>query len=170
MADVTLNLNFDGIKKLVAESVDDAMYAGARHLAGAVDRNLAARGGNSKMRRRTWAASRTRRMGRPPKRINKLQPGQAAVGNSSPLAHLYEFGAAPHSVAPKRKETMVINGRHVKGEHTHPGMAARPFLRPAFDEERQKIGEVITNHLRQSLEHGRLLTVQEMMAADRKRK
>lgn len=81
------------------------------------------------------------------------------VRASSPLAHLFEEGADPHGIAPRnslqsliergRASSSTRQGRSVrrsakgkiamkfpdggfsKGTVQHPGMQARPFLRPA---------------------------------------
>lgn len=49
-------------------------------------------------------------------------------------AHLVEFGTAPHFMGKQG------GGKSVLGRKVHPGAAARPFLRPAFD---TKKGEAV---------------------------
>lgn len=48
-------------------------------------------------------------------------------------AHLIEFGAKPHRIVPRKAKMLrFINGA-LRRAANHPGMAARPFMRPAFD-------------------------------------
>jgi HK97 gp10 family phage protein len=60
--------------------------------------------------------------------------------NPANIAHLVEFGTAPHTMAPKGMAgSLKIKRRegpqvHVRGEIEHPGARAKPFLRPAYDE------------------------------------
>jgi hypothetical protein len=52
------------------------------------------------------------------------------VGSTSPLASLIEQGARPHEIAPKRQALRLADGSFVSGSVEHPGMEARPFLKP----------------------------------------
>jgi len=59
----------------------------------------------------------------------------------------FETGAGPHGIT---GEPLVFEGREdtvVTWSVDHPGMAARPFLRPAFDGEKQRatkeVGDVL---------------------------
>lgn len=48
-------------------------------------------------------------------------------------AHLIEWGAKPHRIVPRKAKMLkFINGALRRGAN-HPGMAAKPFMRPAFD-------------------------------------
>ena len=58
------------------------------------------------------------------------------VGSNSPVAHLVEFGTAPH-----------INGGRFKGSH-HPGTAPQPFMRPAWDANKQAVLDSLSDDLR----------------------
>lgn len=64
-----------------------------------------------------------------------------------PLSHIIEFGTAPHKIKPKRKKALLIEGEGGEGlggttdfaaAVNHPGQPARPFLFPAWEEERPK--------------------------------
>jgi hypothetical protein len=47
------------------------------------------------------------------------------------LGVIFEGGARPHEVAPVKKTVLrLADGRYVTGGVTHPGMKARPFMRP----------------------------------------
>lgn len=67
-------------------------------------------------------------------------------------AHLVEFGVAPHEITPKTKQVMVdaaTSGRSgatqfgtVFGKKVqHPGVPAKPFLTPAFEQNKRAIIE-----------------------------
>lgn len=49
------------------------------------------------------------------------------------IATFLEFGAAAHWIRPRKAKALRIGGRWVRRAY-HPGIAARPFMRPAFDE------------------------------------
>ena len=56
-------------------------------------------------------------------------PGGAYIA----YAHLVEFsGAAPHQIQSRSGKRLTFNGRSYKAVQ-HPGMKAKPFLRPALD-------------------------------------
>jgi len=52
-------------------------------------------------------------------------------------AHLVEFGTAPHLIP--AGEGLKIGPAVVRGTVEHPGAPAKPFLRPALDESKQKV-------------------------------
>jgi HK97 gp10 family phage protein len=59
--------------------------------------------------------------------------GKAPDGTQIAYAHLIEFsGAAPHLITGKNGGPVSFGGRTFKAIH-HPGMQAKPFLRPAMD-------------------------------------
>lgn len=58
------------------------------------------------------------------------------VGSNSPVAHLVEFGTAPH-----------VNGGKFKGSH-HPGTAPQPFMRPAWDGQKQAVLDSLIDDMR----------------------
>lgn len=60
----------------------------------------------------------------------------ASKGPGYRKAHLVEFGTAPHLV----------------GKKAHPGAAAKPFLRPAFDETAQETLTIFGNVLGPEIE------------------
>jgi hypothetical protein len=54
------------------------------------------------------------------------------IGTNSPLGMLFEKGVSSHEIVPKKKVLKMADGRFVTGPVKHPGMAAKPFLRPAL--------------------------------------
>ncbi len=59
--------------------------------------------------------------------------GAAPGGVYIAYAHLVEFsGAAPHLISARNGKSLTFGGRSFKAVH-HPGMKAKPFLRPALD-------------------------------------
>lgn len=62
------------------------------------------------------------------------------VGSNSPVAHLVEFGTAPHK-----------NGGKFKGSQ-HPGTAPQPFMRPAWDGNRQAVFDSLADDLRAEID------------------
>lgn len=69
----------------------------------------------------------------------------------------WETGAAAHRIRAKRAKALTFDAG---GEQlfrrlvSHPGMAARPFLRPAFDEGKGAAIREATRVLRQAVERG----------------
>jgi HK97 gp10 family phage protein len=59
---------------------------------------------------------------------------QAIVIVGAWYAHFPEFGVAAHSIKAKRFKAQGRRGR--RRRKLHPGHAAKPFLRPAYDEKR----------------------------------
>lgn len=58
---------------------------------------------------------------------------------------IFETGAQPHEVNPHKKQSLFFKGE--AGEIftravNHPGMPARPFLRPALDESENKVKDL----------------------------
>jgi len=47
-------------------------------------------------------------------------------------AHILEYGAAPHTIRAKPGQVLVWNGGAAY-QVEHPGIAAQPFMRPAYD-------------------------------------
>lgn len=54
-----------------------------------------------------------------------------------------EFGTKERTVKPKRKKAMKIGDVFVRGEIYNGKVIARPFMRPAIEQERPKIEEAI---------------------------
>ncbi len=58
------------------------------------------------------------------------------------IAHIVERGAKPHSI--KRGSALGRRGKKDTGQgtHTHPGAKPHPWLAPAWEEQKNKAGEV----------------------------
>lgn len=67
------------------------------------------------------------------------------------IAHFLEFGTAAHWIRPRKAKALHIGGRWVRRAY-HPGMAARPFMRPAFDESANDAKTAAGNKTKQLLE------------------
>jgi HK97 gp10 family phage protein len=87
--------------------------------------------------------------------------GQVRVDIGSDKKHWYhrffELGADPHEIKPKLAKRLrfevgdtVVFARAVQ----HPGMAARPFLRPAMDERQGQAVAAVGDVLRGAVENG----------------
>jgi HK97 gp10 family phage protein len=59
-------------------------------------------------------------------------------GRAHPLAHIIEFGTAPHALAPKNKKAMKLEEGFAASAQ-HPGTPAQPFLVPGFEATRATI-------------------------------
>jgi len=54
------------------------------------------------------------------------------ISATHPLGLLIEKGAGPHQIEPRKKVLKMADGGFVTGGVQHPGMAAKPFLRPSL--------------------------------------
>lgn len=68
------------------------------------------------------------------KKYSKKATGGTVTSNA-PHSHLIEFGTKPHKIAVKRKKVL-SDGSILGKEVMHPGSKARPFLQPAYYQER----------------------------------
>jgi len=87
-------------------------------------------------------------------RVSKATSDESEI-EIGPTKHGYhlvilELGAQSHPIKPKRKQAMAFEGKEgqvVTTKIGHPGMRARPFMRPAVDtkenEAKDKLGEVL---------------------------
>ena len=69
------------------------------------------------------------------------------VGPTAPYAGYVEFGTAPHEIRPKKSDGVLrfqVNGRWVYAKVVqHPGTKAQPFVRPAFEEWKKRLGPLV---------------------------
>ena len=71
------------------------------------------------------------------------------VRAKSPHAHLVEFGArAVHEVPDRAKALKVPGGSGFAASANIPARAAKPFLRPAFEEEKGNLIQSVTEAVR----------------------
>jgi len=61
--------------------------------------------------------------------------------------HIVEFGSGPHKIAAKRARTLAIGPVVIGRVVQHPGAAARPFLRPAFEETKAEAARIAGERL-----------------------
>ncbi len=67
-------------------------------------------------------------------------------------AHIVEFGAAPHEITIATRNVLASQGQVFGTKVKHPGVAARPFFRPAFDGNIHQIIEAQRMKLWQAIE------------------
>lgn len=58
----------------------------------------------------------------------------------------FEFGAQPHEITPRAKKALAFEGVVFKRVR-HPGMPARPFMRPVADGKQDEVVEAFGRHL-----------------------
>lgn len=76
---------------------------------------------------------------------------QVEVGSNYFVANILEIGAQPHSIAPRKANQLRLeDGSFVSGAE-HPGVPARPWLRPAYDAKEGEIIEAIKDALRKAI-------------------
>jgi HK97 gp10 family phage protein len=68
----------------------------------------------------------------------------------------FELGAGRHTIGPHKKKAIRFPGAEgeemVRFRVTHPGMAARPFLRPALDGQKANAVEAVGDELQRRIE------------------
>jgi HK97 gp10 family phage protein len=70
------------------------------------------------------------------------------------IAHIVEYGAAPHVISPKKKKkgkVLKFGGGFVTGSVNHPGMKQQPFLRPAWETKKAVVKKAIGEALKKEL-------------------
>ena len=68
------------------------------------------------------------------------------------VAHILEYGAAPHRIAAKAAGGLLSFAGTFASEVNHPGIAAQPFLRPAFDATKNEVVQRIKDQCTEILE------------------
>jgi HK97 gp10 family phage protein len=66
----------------------------------------------------------------------------------------FETGAGQHDITPKKASALAFEGDEglvITGGVDHPGMVARPFLRPAFDTEKDAATKAVKDYLEKRL-------------------
>lgn len=71
-------------------------------------------------------------------------------------AHLVEYGTAPHLISPAGSKgavgTLRIGQTWVSGAVEHPGSPAQPFMRPAFDSQKENALNILKTKLAEGIE------------------
>lgn len=96
-------------------------------------------------------------------RVTARKPDHVTVSVGPTKRHanliLFETGVAPHEIRPETAAALVFEGDEglvITGGVSHPGMPARPWLRPAFDTRREAAEQVVGETLRQAVEEARI--------------
>jgi HK97 gp10 family phage protein len=64
------------------------------------------------------------------------------------FAHFIERGTKPHVIRPRKRKALLLDEGRFAATVWHPGMAARPFMRPTFDEKNQAVQREIGAQLK----------------------
>lgn len=69
------------------------------------------------------------------------------------VAMWMEYGTKAHKIPKQYSKNVILNimGRLIRGQVKHPGQAAQPFMRPAFDEASDAAQEAVTKVLKEKL-------------------
>ena len=59
---------------------------------------------------------------------------------------IFETGAQAHEIKPRKMQALAFENVVVGGVN-HPGVEARPFLRPAYDENERNIPDIVEDKL-----------------------
>ena len=70
------------------------------------------------------------------------------------VAHILEYGAAPHRIAAKAAGGLLSFAGTFTKEVNHPGIAAQPFLRPAFDATSGQMVQSVNDQCAEIIESG----------------
>jgi len=91
--------------------------------------------------------------------VTKAADLAVEVGIGPDAAHWYyqffETGAGAHPIDPTKKKALAFAGREgevVRFHVGHPGMAAKPFLRPAIDSQKDAAVAATGDELRKGIE------------------
>ena len=71
-------------------------------------------------------------------------------------AHFIEYGTKPHDIAAKNKKVLVFEDGGKATRAKHPGVTAKPFMRPALDDKSDEAVQAVANQIRKvlSTKHG----------------
>lgn len=146
----TFTVQIEGLDRVLAElarrqrnvgaELENALVAGGEVIADAARGNA-----------RSTAQSVARGV-RVVKRPQSRGKALVVVGSTSPLAHLFEWGAAPHEITPENRRALRLADGWFARRVQHPGMAAHPWLRPAFDSQQRNAQARIRQKLQTALE------------------
>lgn len=67
----------------------------------------------------------------------------------------FETGVQPHEITPRTKKALAFDDVVVKRVTKHPGMAARPFMRPVADTRADEAAAAVGGHLAAVIERHR---------------
>jgi HK97 gp10 family phage protein len=155
--DIQVYVKIEGAKELLEElqrlggnvrsTARSAVRAGARVIQAQAEQNAEAIGG--------YVAKRTAL------RITQRKKGliEAAIGPSKKKWYyrFIEVGTQPHEI---KGNPLVFEGDRglvIIGGVQHPGMAARPWLRPAFDTKKDASTQAVGDFIRRAVEERRAI-------------
>lgn len=81
-----------------------------------------------------------------------LHPRRSKRYKKGYVAHIVEYGAAPHLIKPKKGKVLKLKGGFVTGGVSHPGARAQPFMRPAWDTQKKDAQAKIAQSIKKDLE------------------
>lgn len=91
--------------------------------------------------------------------VMSKKAGSVEVGIGPDKEHWYyrfsEYGAQPHEISPETAKVLAFEGSGgtvFAGGVSHPGMAARPFLRPAITNKAEEASAALGTVLEKALE------------------
>jgi HK97 gp10 family phage protein len=141
--------------KLERNIMRAALRAGARVIANEAKKNITTEDTGA-LKRSVRTSSRSQRgtvfaYARAGGKRSGAKKDQAAF-----YAAVIEFGSAAHAIVPKKKPFLVFrarDGRLVKTKFIprHPGITARPFMRPAFDSKGEAAVAAVSKRIRERL-------------------
>jgi len=142
----------DDILKQFEQADDDALFAGGEALLEVAKAKAPVDDGDLRESGYVATASRssyTKRRGH--RKEVRPADGIAAVAFAMFYAHIVETtGARAHTIKAQPGKRLQI-GKTLVSQVRHPGMQARPYLRPALDESGDKIAEAIAGSLRSNV-------------------
>lgn len=84
-------------------------------------------------------------------------PARRKRSRATKIAHIIEYGAGPHIIKPRKSNKRgklsftVGDDRAMPAEVMHPGHAPKPFMRPGFEEAKEKSLSLIAGSLRAAI-------------------
>lgn len=67
-------------------------------------------------------------------------------------AHIIEGGARPHPISPRKKGEKLRVGKGYFGKISHPGIQARPFMKPALEQKAKEAIQAIGKRMAELIE------------------
>lgn len=150
---VELNLNIDLIRDALDDELDQALYEGAQPILEAAKGMAPVETGELRDSGYVATSKRSSYQGSKKRRKElKVEKGTAVIAFAAFYAGMIEVGTGPHKIGKPGQVLRLANGSIVRGPIMHPGKPAQPFLRPAFDTERENATNIIAGKLRAALE------------------
>lgn len=126
-------------KRASGAQIDEALDAAADVLADEMRRTGAFRDATGTLRKSIKVT-----------KDNQGKDKRRKIGPTAPHAHLLEFGTGARRTVPDEKKALRFGDRFAA--YTVSSMAARPFIRPAFEKARGEIADEFRDQLKEMLE------------------